>query len=591
MFIHGRNDRQSAGLKRPYEEVQSAFQKWGNEYVNELTHKHCMTLLNRYKKMKHDVLKIEESFNALETSSLLCSVPVVEVKTIVTQNRNIEDSVSNQTGPTYSELSWNELEEIIIKKCQEESEERRKIHDFQVQSLLKAKLFPQIVLIDPYIKDMQNDNYKYVANIMTNYNNICQDYIDRFQDKLKDKLISIKKSGVDVIKYPVIETCNWLDRFLENVETFSYGPNITDHTSYMERRFYIWPFHYIKEDGKRIKSFTLDLPYHMCRFLSLFSNVLFCPDESFSGLGLFEEDKMERISDTQLLIHFAIKYYNDELYKEFLKDPYTCYENRFEDISMSIKNAVRELVNTPYSIKDIAFKVDRDGQIKLVRNIIGNIENKDAGSFVKVNYEKVSIPQSICNVLRSFILRNSNQFIENRKLACKQNQLGRFEDEYFEYINSPLSKLLNFDSRAVSDFKKLRSNKINSQSQLAMNYHFEIPTMNCIYRIYLLLLQAAFALLEVCDPIDFNIPQIRSPSFINDIIVKGDVVGHQGILLFIPIFEAFPGLFYLHFFYKILPSNNDLNLQDDIRNIYGLFDFFSRNISMISKTDLDQKNI
>lgn len=476
----------------------------------------------------------------------------------------------------------SDLHKIILQKCSAEIKDRKELYDNEVQTLLSAQLYPSLLANDSQCED------ELVPTVLTKYTNICSEYREKCKEMLQDRRMVVETSSHNVYSYPLLIPCEWVHTFLESMEFLRYN-NISTRISFLENRLYrtIEIFSSASSLPKsriKHKTYTLDLPYHLCRFLSLFGTLIFTPveqdKEQFSGTS-------KKFTDIELLVHFAIKLKNENLYKEFLKNELQFYKKKSVLIKELLEEAINAIIETlPSEKKEICFGAKKSGDIKLYQRVNEKSTTDDNSTLspnTVLHYKTYTFPvhPAIVTILRSFVLADIEQYRIDRTKAIIQNTKNEFEEKYFEYIYSPFGKFLNFDRKALNEFQSLESSVKYKNLPTARNLYLEISHMPCMAKIYAFLAQAAFALRKVSDPV--NGKTINLSILLDKIIFVGDTVGYPETISYMSVFEAFPGLFYFNFLNDFI-ENPRCAPSEIIKNICTLFEYYTGFISRLNKT-------
>ena len=603
MFTAGRIDRQK-NLKRVHKEITEIFSELAEDVVDDLSDSNYLQLIKRYKKMKDDVCKIKSSYDALMTSSLTCGSPNIVVHNHISNEKSqTVECLSETENKSHSDLTWDDIRELITEMSEKEQNTRNRIYSTEAQKFFVAELYPTVMKDDIFsaIRDDFNMEKHCARFIAMKYQEICEQYIRDCRKLVQDNRVlqTHQRDNITVFSYPIIFTCKWVADFCADVETVLTNEVETPFQfmkktcGLMENKMYktvsgadISTNLRSKQKTSIYKIYALDIPYHMCRFLSMFGSLLFVPtklDKQFQHI--------ERFSDIELFLHFALKYHNEEKYRHYLKNEVTFFKKNKRCIVDALKKAIA-LFLTCDTDNGIVYDVLKDGEIRLhVYEKIDDVSNleKDPGSIQKYKTKLMEVPHDILRVLRTFMLANLDEFRKEYTRAYLENKMSEFEAKYAEYILSPLGKLLNFDKQVQSDFASFHS-EIQGEIPIARYMFSKIPLMPSIVNIYTTLLQAAYAIREICDPIDLK--YIDPLIFLENVIVDGDLIEYPGTLSYISVFEAFPGLFYFNF---VSPKHSERNgevREEEMIAVLRLFEYYIGYIPKLSKcADLSTKTL
>jgi hypothetical protein len=611
MFITGRVDRQK-NLKQAREEISKIINECGEETLQQLIDGNCLQFIRKYKILKTNVNNIQASYNVLLSSSLASTVPNITVQQNIINDTNLSSSSDHSVGESAIEdaianLNWDTIRTIVFDKCDLEIRRRNAKYDAEVQKIVKSELYPVMMKYDPLssLKEDINIEQPYALLMATNYIKVCHQYMKAAKEIVGDKNILQKKIGdhLSLYLYPIVNPCKWCLDFCNTVELPDYVNEeehaiqyIDNDVGFLENKLYISVVGVEaidlssmkrRKNSKSIhKMFALDLPYHMTRFLSIFGGVIFTPYK----LDSTQFPKIERFTDTQLLLHFALKYDNEDLYEEFIQDELAFYKKHEYHIPKVLNKAIQLLIQSDQKEGTI-FDVNKEGDIKIYM-YEQTIENpnvpRPSGVEIPIKRRLLEVPHEIMKVLRTFILPDINEFRKERGIALVIGKFKELQIKYAQWILSPIGKLLNFDTQAHVDFAHL-DNDLCNKIPIHRYLNPKISFAPCITNIYTLLLQTAYALREICDPIDFK--DIKSSFLIHDIIIKGETRGYSNMISYMPVFEAFPGLFYFSFLFKALESQafpNKTILQAKGKETTDIFRLFESYVNFIPK--IIQKN-
>ena len=551
MFIAGRIDRQKK-LKRVREDITDIINKCATEAVKTLADGNRLEILHKYQKIQDDNRKLQSTYDQLLLSHFPCGKPDVAYTVNIQKSKETISSENEKDDTMIADLNWHYIRDGILQKYQKENEQRKKTYtDYQknIQQYLIAELYMPEDSIDAQKHSLLFLAGKYCA--------LCNELFQEAQDYI----MQIEHEYKQFNSFPLFTPNTWVSDFINLVELPQFITNEERAIRYrnneqgmLENILYLSvkgknineQMHTIESDEVAYRTFALDLPYHMCRFLSLFGSLTFEADIPYRK----QFPSIERFTDTELLVHFALKNSDDLFYKQFLLacDKEAFFKCNISIITRALNNAVGLLINSfPNKLGNkTEFSTNVHGNVILykcdkIKNNQNNIYPPDTEQ--RVIRQKEEIPADIMKVLRSFILPYIEEYqtdYEKMMFDCKQSE---FEEKYAERILSPIGKLLNFDIQANIDFAKLNQ----SRSNILINRCLQptISTMYCVTEVYTILLQAAYAIREISDPV--NLQEFDCSFLLPNIIVCGTEFNHPQILSYISIFEAFPGLFYYTF--------------------------------------------
>ena len=550
--------------------------------MGELTHDNILQLAKKYEKMKQSNLKIFNDYQALCTSSLTCDIPNITQNTVNITNQESAETEPRPKKRKYNnptDMTWDELHEIILAKCQQDNEHRLKTYSDAIQTLQFAELYPKCLMQserETFAKNVNGTNHATI--LLTKYTTICEEYLKRCKEKVGDRKISRGDGFSSTHTYASVYPCKWVESFLGYVDN-----HVGVHASFLENKLYRRIELPLMSYEPRVeKIYAVDLPYHMCRFLSSFGSVMFVPTPPDRDQFCC---KYEKFSDSELLVHFSIKSNENETvcYRDFLKSPTEFCQNNSDFLNDSLCKTVRTLlmVHNNRRIKEnkIFFSVLNNGDNKMYQLETVDTAANVAGSQIKFKKHLVSVPINVVSVFRAFILPNMEEYRIDRLHKLNMNSIDEFNNQNYEFIYSPFGKLLNFDQEATNDFYTLDTSlKTKTGLPQARHLHSSIPYMSCVVRLYSVLLQAAKAIAQVSDPVDQI--KIESEHFVKNIIVHGNTIGSAPMIAFVPVFEAFPGLFYFSFLSEKI-HQQQLEKNHDICD--KIFDMFGKYVHFIPR--------
>ena len=254
------------------------------------------------------------------------------------------------------------------------------------------------------------------------------------------------------------------------------------HPKRMEDRFFVTRnFLCVDPENKKpprsteCKDYALDIPHVLAGFGSLFSLVDFSPVENVS---------MERafFTDTELLIHFSLRYHGDGCYHEaYLRDPGSFYEgDNVAVLSKAIASTIDFLLDTVHR-HNLIFARDSKGGISLCKP-----RANDTGSSTNMF---APIPDVIMDVLKKDIYDNLDNYSRRKQIASFTSP------DTPAAPCSPLTKLLNYDSAATGEFSALY-NKLPRAQKPSYSTHASdvLPTMKCVNKVFYHVFSAACAI-------------------------------------------------------------------------------------------------
>ena len=584
MFISGRSI-QYEKRKRAFDDVDNLLKDCSQDAIAELKQLNCDEIAKKYKKMK---IKAEQSIlkhNAFVSSSLASEEPK-----LVIENTICESSQENFFLPEnidISSLDWDTLHDIILYKCEQDMTLRHEQHDVIVKNrqMRLAKLYPEIAVkpsIEDNLQKHMNIEQNYAQIILTTYNMICDFFIKSAKAKVQDT--PIQKTDPSICAYAIIQTHPWVEDFLNAVQkrnTMSSELDILNKKFFVSLKGRRKIDDRISETNLSFRNYMLDLPYHFCRFLTLFGSVVFSP--TTRDATMFE--KNERFTDTQLLLHFAIMSDQDErIYKDFIRNEHSfCVRNQ-----MYIAALFQKVINIldkcfPNDIMT-DFYTDNKGNMRLYkREPVHNLNvSHVSGDQQPMRKVPVEIPEDVVRILRPFILPDIKRFREDRQMDYNTGERDKFETLNFEYIHSPLAKLLNFDIQAQLEktnniYEKETFCPISINKQLDPQI-YSLPSM---YNVYAILLQAVKLIQFI-----HKVTHMNHSEILNYLIIDGNDINRPATICYVPIFEAFPGSFYLLFYKSLISKNNNNSkfiFMQEYSEYFSLFERYSLLIPSVWK--------
>lgn len=604
MFVPGRTDRHKK-IKRTQNDLNELINEWGDEVVHELNNTSLIQLSRKQKALRDEVNRIKTSYDLLLSSSSTYGLPNITIHSNLNENQEMDSSCHTTCKCKGNDLSWEELRNLLIIKCKTEREHTNNNYEKELKRLLISAFYPSVMEEDPLLslkEDISIENY-YALFIAAKYQEICKMYIREAKKLVQDKCIFQTKSTKNTVlcSYPIIYPCKWVLDFCNAVELPSVTHRTTKHQYGCENHGSLERKLYISIQGTEIaenhgskrqnkinsvqRSYSLDLPYHMTRFLSVFGTAVLVPD----NLDRYQYPKIERYTDIQLLLHFAIKNQNEELYNEFLCSELEFFQKKRHLVVTALDKAIHLLLSNKGD--NIIFDVNKEGNIKMYwkEGVIesGNT-SKVQGTEQPIKKRLLEVPHEVMRVLRFFILPNIDEYRHERNVAQMTGTYKNFEQKYCQWVLSPIGKLLNFDKQAQKEFTTL---DCELQDTISIHRYLnpKAAFLPCVVNIYTLILQAAYSIREICDPIDYL--DYSTALVLDEIIIDGDRIGYPGEVSYISVFEAFPGLFYFSTFsdtsLESIDDESGLFVKDD--RFTSIFRLFENYVSFIPKVDHSKK--
>lgn len=609
MFISGRSTRHEAKKRT----IDNVINDCAENAIRTLTKRNYEELYNKYKKSEEREEKTQIKNDLLLQSLNSKSIPSLIIEKTICSNvpeNHEQTSRPNNDGLTWDtlhKLKWDTLREIIRTKSEDKSE-RIKITCNEIQQLLQAELYPSVMNVeDPehiINHNMSTEQY-YSFIISTRYSTLCKQWKNIADTRVKDELITNDiGTSLSICTYPILIPCEWVRIFCNYVEfphrltnrnkNDKIWKQISDK-NILENKLYlsIRGNKLLRKNGDveidehevQLKTFAIDLPYHLCRFLGVFGSVLFTPTHEDSTQ--FKEK--ERFTDTQLLLHFAIKNNDNEKYEAFLNDELEFFLNNQNYITKVFGDAVDLLIQCDKQNNDTKFILNKDGEVKLNEVKIIDLHQMTPTSGSTNIRRKISpVPHDVMRVFKSFIFPDINLYRRRRTLYTSNNDIQNFYNKNFVLIKSPFGKLLNFDTQARADINAFNKEHIS----LNRNVHSSTTECFSVYSLYMTLLQAAYGIRIFGDPDKRSYTNMSV--VINSLIGNGEEHNIPKSIYYVPVFEAFPGLFYHFFLHKpFIKFSNEDKFLDSYKNedrklediLFELFENYSRSIKKLTRNN------
>lgn len=595
MFVPGRVDKHKK-FKKSQDDINCLLNAWGEEVIQELNHTALIQLSRAHKSMKDEVNKLKTNYNVLLSSALSCGVPNITIHSNMSENNDISPSNENKCNCNGKALSWETIRNAAVAKCNEEMEIRNDLYETEAKKVLISEFYPSVVKDDPYssLKDDMSIESCCVMFIATKYQEICKLYIKEAKKIVSDKSVTQSNSNKDICSFPIIYPCKWVIDFCNIIEVPKFADergqviqHMNNNSGVLKNKLYttVNGFEVMQLSNhtklNRMKSvhkiYAMDLPYHMCRFLSIFGSAIFVPEQLHKN----QFKTIERYTDTHILIHFALKSHED-LYDEFLKDQLMFCKTRRSFLIQALNKATNLLISSN-RCSDVMFNINKDGNTKLYKKTIDN-QNciKPTGTEQAFKKKLIEVPHEVMRVLRTFILPDIDEYKQDCMISTVTDSFKMFEQKYSQYIMSPIGKLINFEKQSQKEFSDLDKEQ-QGETSIHRYLNPKAAFLPCMVNIYTFLLQAAYGIREICDPI--NLDNVDVTFLLDELIVKGEDIGYPSEISYLSVFEAFPGLFYYSTLSKSLQDS--LSYESDIstteKKYSDIFRLFENYISFVPK--------
>lgn len=253
--------------------------------------------------------------------------------------------------------------------------------------------------------------------------------------------------------------------------------------------------HHLLNSPAYLKDYAADIHYHLSRFMSVVSSVLFLP---------LPEDREHfpetSFTDIQLLIHFSVLFAESQYklhgekpisYKDFLQNEPTMVLDHSLIIQLVIAG-IESLLST----------INNSSRFREYhREYIQLTYVKNCGQ--KIFLEPSPVPPLPMNIFRSLI-------IENRHIY--KSRLGSDIPEVNSWVladHSPIGQLINHDKTAVAEFNKIYKVLGSDLRSVAGNIYMDANKFMSMHRVYSYLLQCALAITLAAGKSDTMLTAVR----------------------------------------------------------------------------------
>lgn len=428
----------------------------------------------------------EELINQIHSVTELSGIREVTVEsTAQQQEKSVVSPEPCDREQLIRTLSVDELILACRLKAEEEYKDRQR--DFDRIELLPT--FPN--LANPLDDEM--DNY---LTEETSLELLMKPYFTYYKERKHHVLLEEAKNKRTMTNYYTVSTKDtraivlvtpntWFQDFLQ---VYSRARTIGElqYPSYRPMdNIYFKEYHVrtITDEGKknvlgRVKTYTLDILYHMIRFASLYGTINFIPVESESSYML-----PTQYTDVEILVHFSAFMSSEIDYMDFLRKPQTYLRNeKFLFLTRAVERA-SEKIRLSYSETDLVFFCTRAMDTYALALLQEGENNTKKTMYV---------PDEIIVILKSFILDNIHM---HRRRVLRMREAGVEGNANVIVQHSPIARLLNYDRQARREFEKLYK-KINPADPTGVNVQNSalLKELPCIHSLYAQLLSASGAL-------------------------------------------------------------------------------------------------
>jgi len=231
---------------------------------------------------------------------------------------------------------------------------------------------------------------------------------------------------------------------------------------------------------KYLKDYAADIHYHLSRFMSVISSVLFLP---------LPEDRecfpKTSFTDIQLLIHYSVLFAESQYkihgekpisYRYFLQNEATMVLDTAL-INMLVTDGIECLLKT--ISKNSRFREYQREYIQLT-----NVKISDHSTLL----EPSPVPPIPMNIFRSLIIENIHLYKNRLRRDTSEVNNWTLADE------SPIGQLINHDKTAVAEFNKIYRVLGPDVRSVAGNMYMEANKFMSMHRVYSYVLQCALAI-------------------------------------------------------------------------------------------------
>lgn len=452
-------------------------------------------------------------------------------------------------------LSWND----IIAASFNLAEKGNKAQILRYNEVVASQTFPKIIVDPPLTKpdpillvhqsyyayfDDVNDEYRSLQNTLATINTDTQ---------TKDHIILLPSQ--------------WIIDFLKVFDTHNKNPNILYPTSQsFQNIFYLTlqinqvinTQNTLPVVKSSLKQYTPDIHYHIMRFISTLTSVLFTPLPD--ATSLFPPTVF---SDMHLFCHFAVmlNQIDDQsqtpfTYEAFLKGEY--------DILQNSKSRVQLQVMVTKAILFLKECLDNSHRFYLVNNrIYLRYIATNTSNDTSIQLRPTPVPDEVVKVLRPLILNNIHNYKKRYQGLVYQHN----ENFQFSVIDlSPIGQLLNHDQTAINEFTALYK---KYGTDMPISLVDDINMMSCIHNLFSVLQQAAWAIylsVPTNKWLKDIVPNVLNKAIYLNTVNKGVIYGSTG--------EILPGVYIRH----ILSDYTLFSDSSDFRDTSAFNEnFFNRN--------------
>lgn len=448
-----------------------------------------------------------------------------------------------------SNLSWNDVITVSHKLAEENNREQV----LRYNEIVASQTFPKIVIeppltkIDPVLL-VHKPYYGFFDNVVEEYN--------RLQNN-----VAITNTDLGIKKHVILLPSQWVIDFLRVFDIDNKDPNILYPITQSFQNIYLMVMQINSSRfTSRLRQYTPDMHYHIMRFISTLTSIMFTPPPDTAFLF-----PATIFSDIYLLCHFAVmleEVLNPDntafTYEEFLRNEYTILKNTKGKLQLQriVTDAVLFLVGCLDKSHRFYFVNNRNIYL---RYIVNNTANDKS-----IQLRSTPVPETIVKVLRPLILNNHH----NYKQRYQQLRYQSSENTQYDITDlSPIGQLLNHDETAISEFTTL-SKKYGPN--ITINLLEDINMMACVNNLFAILQQAAWAI-HLSKPtgkwLKDIIPNVLDRSIYFDDKNKGVMYGSTG--------EILPGIYIRHMFSDYTLFSEESTTHQEISSFVNE-DFFNK---------------
>lgn len=521
-----------------------------NQYTSKRNKHRNTKILQKLLDAEKNLSFVTKNYTALQvrikTITELSGFKQVLSEPLVTDNIEVEP----QKDDAYEKHVRDEViksltpQEIVLAsriKAKEEFEARK----FEFENIEHLCTFPHLLISNSgYLSTEYNGDNESNVRLKTRpyfeyYNLLLKEVakLDRLNQRKTEESQSIGVKNVRAIT--VVEPNYWFRDFLY-VFNHAQEINSNKYPAYQSMNNIYYEEKTVREiiNGKqsqmfKIHLYSLDIPYHLVRFGSLYSTIYFQPIAT-------ESLTMQSTcyTDMEILIHFSVCMTDKINYRDFLQHPGRYLDGSKRQLLVDAVQNASEIIRLSYTKPKLFFFYTKTTEFN-----IGLFQYNEEG-----RKKSAVVPSNIMSVMRLFILDNL-QVYKQRMLSEQYAGCTNFNDGFMIQKHSPIGKLLNFDKRGAFEFEKLSKRLCKSDpSSVNLQIASHVSELSCVIAIYALLVSASGAIYAVTKN---EQGQVFPDEVISRTMIKmpntDDGVMYAGTL------ETFPGLL----MYTMLGTLND----------------------------------